>query len=107
MPPVAASAMRAGRLVNGAALLYGAVLAMALRDLDSLQIRQTLCPGGAFCEFVKDAKIALAAANGGFTAVPNPVVRNGMERGKGIWTPQNWLRMKAWQSASKCWNSFR
>ena len=51
MPPVAASAMRLGGWLSGAALIAGAVLALALRDLDSLQIRQTLCPGGALCEF--------------------------------------------------------
>lgn len=49
MPPVAASAMR---LVKRRSPYCGGCAGPGIvRDLDSLQIRQTLCPGGALCEF--------------------------------------------------------
>ena len=52
MPPVAASAMRLGGWYSSTSPCAESCAGPGIvRDLDSLQIRQTLCPGGALCEF--------------------------------------------------------
>ena len=86
MPPVAASAMRLGGWLSGAALIAGAVLAMALCGIwTASKFGKRFALVERFVNFVKGrSKIALAVANRRFTAVLALTLKSGMELEKGM-----------------------